>query len=162
LIESLDNSDDLEDDEEKENEIYFDSKKFLDVKYLLENVNWSDSVLSSGFCLLDEKLIYIVENEIFSRARNTKSNKIKTAKGLSIKELKQLNIGDYIVHTDKGIGKFAGFQTIEINNIKQECLKMLFADDDVLYVHLNYLHKVQKYSASEGVVPKLSKLGSSE
>ena len=134
----------------------------FDANLIIENTNWLNTALSSGFSLLNEKLIYIVENEIFSRIRNSKSNKINKAKGISLKELKQLNIGDYLVHEDKGIGKFAGFQTIEMGKTKQDCLKMLFVDDDILYVHLNYLHKVQKYSAAEGVLPRLSKLGSAE
>ena len=134
----------------------------LDTNSIIENTNWMNTALSSGFYLLDEKMIYIVENEIFSRIRNTKSNKINKAKGITLKELKQLNVGDYLVHEDKGIGRFAGFQTVEMGDAKQDCLKMLFADNDALYVHLNYLHKVQKYSASEGVLPKLSKLGSAE
>jgi transcription-repair coupling factor (superfamily II helicase) len=139
-----------------------DNEVSFDALTLIEKVHWSDVALSTGFCLLDERFYYIAENEIFSRQRIVRSNKIKNAKGLSIKELKQLNIGDYIVHEDKGIGKFAGFQTIELGGSKQDCMKVLFADEDVLYVHLNYLHKVQKYSASEGVIPRLSKLGSTE
>ena len=131
-----------------------------EAEVIIENTNWLNTALSSGFCLLEENLVYIVENEIFSRVKNSKSNKINKAKGITLKELKQLNIGDYLVHEDKGIGKFAGFQTIEMGKAKQDCLKMLFVDDDALYVHLNYLHKVQKYSAAEGVLPKLSKLGS--
>jgi transcription-repair coupling factor (superfamily II helicase) len=134
----------------------------FDVDSIIENTNWLNTALNSGFYLLNEKLVYIVENEIFSRIKNSKANKINKAKGITLKELKQLNIGDYLVHEDKGIGKFAGFHTVEMGGTKQDCLKMLFVDDDILYVHLNYLHKVQKYSAAEGVLPKLSKLGSTE
>ncbi|MCL2039553.1 MAG: transcription-repair coupling factor [Bacteroidetes bacterium] len=134
----------------------------FDADIIIKNTNWLNTALSSGFSLLNERLVYIVENEIFSRIRNSKTNKINKAKGITLKELKQLNIGDYLVHEDKGIGKFAGFQAIEMGNTKQDCLKMLFADDDILYVHLNYLHKVQKYSAAEGILPRLTKLGSAE
>ena len=134
----------------------------IDFNPVIESTNWLNTALSSGFLLWNERLAYLVENEIFSRIRNSKSNKINKAKGITLKELKQLNIGDYLVHEDKGIGKFAGFQTIEMGKTKQDCLKMLFADDDILYVHLNYLYKVQKYSAAEGVLPRLSKLGSTE
>lgn len=125
-------------------------------------INWKYKSLSSGFYILDYGIAYFVENEIFARVKNTRSNKIKQAKGITLRELKELHIGDLVVHDDKGIGKFDGFQQIEIAGNKQDCLRMLFEGDDILYVHLNYLHKVQKYSATEGVVPRLSKLGSTE
>ncbi|MDR0927537.1 MAG: transcription-repair coupling factor [Ignavibacteria bacterium] len=125
-------------------------------------VQWLNASLSTGFYMLDDKLAYFVENEVFQRTRNSKKDKVNVAKGITLRELKQLNIGDLIVHEDKGIGKFDGFKSIEMGGSKQDCLKMIFADNDVLYVHLNYLHKVQKYSAADGVVPRLSKLGSTE
>ena len=132
------------------------------LKFNPDDVIWLDSALSSGFYMLENKLAYFVENEVFSRTRNSKSNNIKNAQSITLRELKQLQIGDLIVHEEKGIGKFDGFQSIEIGGSHQDCLRMLFADDDVLYVHLNYIHKVQKYSATEGVLPRLSKLGSAD
>jgi transcription-repair coupling factor (superfamily II helicase) len=144
-----------EDDFEFENELN-------NLTFNLEDAYWLDNSLSSGFYILENKIAYFVENEIFSRSRNTKANNIKTAKGITIRELKELKVGDFIVHSDKGIGKFDGFQTIQIGGSYQDCLRMIFADNDILYVHLNYMHKVQKYSAAEGVIPRLSKLGSTE
>lgn len=126
------------------------------------NIHWMNTALSSGFFMLEHKIAYFVENEIFSRKRNKINRNKKYNAAITLKELKQLKIGEFIVHEDKGIGKFDGFQSIVVNGSKQDCLRMIFAGDDVLYVHLNYLHKVQKYSAAEGVVPKVSRLGSTE
>ena len=133
-----------------------------EIKFNIDDVHWLDTALSSGFYMPEHRLAYFVENEVFARARNSKSNNIKTAKGITLRELKQLQIGDFIVHEDKGIGKFDGFQSIQIGGSHQDCLRMIFADNDILYVHLNYIHKIQKYSAAEGVLPRLSKLGSTE
>jgi transcription-repair coupling factor (superfamily II helicase) len=132
------------------------------LKFDIDDVVWLDSALSSGFYMLENRIAYFVENEVFARTRNSKTNNIKTAQSITLRELKQLQIGDLIVHEDKGVGKFDGFQSIQIGGSHQDCLRMIFADDDVLYVHLNYIHKVQKYSATEGVLPRLSKLGSAE
>ena len=135
---------------------------FSEIKFELEDIHWLDSALSSGFYLFENRLAYFVENEIFARTRNSKLNNIKAAKGITLRELKQLQIGDFIVHEDKGIGKFDGFQSIKVSGSHQDCLRMIFADDDILYVHLNYIHKIQKYSAAEGILPRLSKLGSTD
>ncbi len=139
-----------------------DSSLLDNIKYDSSDVFWDANSLSTGFFMVENKLSYFVENVIFARKRTIKSNKSKISKSLTLKELRQLNYGDYIVHDDKGIGKFGGFQSIEIGGSRQDCLKMFFADDDILYVHLNYLHKIQKYSAADGAIPRLSKLGSTE
>jgi transcription-repair coupling factor (superfamily II helicase) len=86
----------------------------------------------------------------------------KGKNSFSLQELKQLNIGDYVVHSDKGIGQFDGFETVLLGVNKQDCIKIIFADNDVLYVNLTYIHKVEKYASKEGVEPRLSKLGSAE
>lgn len=143
-------------------EFKFETAPISNIDFNIDDIIWSETSLSSGFLMQESKLAYFVENEIFSRQRNKHSDKTNIAKSITLRELKQLNIGDYIVHEDKGIGKFDGFQSIEIGGNKQDCLRMLFEDNDVLYVHLNYLYKVQKYSAADGIAPKLSKLGSSE
>ena len=133
------------------------------VKLDVNSLIWQNTALSSGFFIPNEKFAYFVENEIFARKRNRNVNKGKKSNiALTLKELKQLRIGEFIVHEDKGIGKFDGFQSITVNGSKQDCLRMLFVDNDILYVHLNYLHKIQKYSAVEGVVPRVNKLGSTE
>lgn len=133
---------------------------------LFEKLNfqiiWLDFSLSYGFVYVDEKIAYYTEHQIFNRQHIAPTKKHKKNRGLTLKELRELKIGDYVVHEDKGIGKFDGFQTIEIAGNKQDAMRIIFADGDLLYVHLNYIHKIQKYTAADGAIPKLTKLGSSE
>ena len=128
-----------------------------------KSINWFDQTLSNGFILEEYNYAFFTEHQIFNRLRiRDKSNFKKYSSGISLRELKQLNRGDFIVHSDKGIGKFEGFETIKLGGSLQDCVKLIFAEGDVLYVNLNYIHKIQKYSAQEGVEPKLTKLGTSE
>jgi transcription-repair coupling factor (superfamily II helicase) len=117
--------------------------------------------LSKGFELPDAQVSVLTEHQIFNRQR-IRRNKHKGKKGLSLRDLQQLHIGDYVVHVDKGIGKFAGFHTITVNGGIQETAKIFYADNDVLYVNLNYINRLQKYASEEAQQPKLSKLGSGE
>ncbi len=114
--------------------------------------------LTEGFILPSMKLAVLTEHQVFNR-RHIQKRASKGVKGLSLREMKQLRIGDYVVHADKGIGKFIGFETITVNGGLQETAKVVYADDDSLYVNLNYINKLQKYSSEEGHTPKLSKLG---
>ena len=139
-----------------------DRQTEIEDTFFLSNILWANFSLTSGFLIPSQRFAYFTEHEIFSRMKIRQSNKSKKSQGFTLKEIKQLQIGDYVVHEDKGIGKFDGFQTIEISGNKQDCMRIIFAEGDLLYVHLNYIHKVQKYAAQEGAVPKLTKLGSSE
>ena len=117
--------------------------------------------LSAGFILHDSRIAVLTEHQIFNRQRVQKKLK-KGKKGLSLRDMRQLHVGDFVVHVDKGIGKFAGFHTIKVNDGLQETAKIIYSGDDVLYVNLNYLNRLQKYTSEEGHTPKLSKLGSGE
>jgi transcription-repair coupling factor (superfamily II helicase) len=79
-----------------------------------------------------------------------------------LRELQALKRGDYVVHTDFGVGKFDRLEKIRVGNIEQEVMKLLYAENDILYVNVNHLNGVEKYSSKEGHVPKLSRLGSGE
>ena len=125
-------------------------------------LNWDNVSLSTGFISDELKVAYFTEHEVFGRHRINDARSNKKSKGLSLKELQDLRIGDYVVHDDKGIGVFDGFQTITIGDSKQDCARVRFADGDMLYVHLNYIGKLSKYSAQEGAAPVLSKLGSTD
>ncbi len=117
--------------------------------------------LSSGFELPGGAFTVVTEHQLFNRQRIRKKVQ-KGQKGLSLRDLQQLHIGDYVVHVDKGIGKFAGFHSITVAGGVQETAKIIYADNDVLYVNLNYINRLQKYSSEEAHQPKLSKLGSGE
>ncbi|MFI5251541.1 MAG: transcription-repair coupling factor [Bacteroidota bacterium] len=116
----------------------------------------------SGFIYPPAKIAVFTEHEIFGRLKRRGSGKRRRFKGISQKELGQLKIGDYIVHVDHGIGTFDGLRKIKVGNVEQEVMKVLFLENDVLYVNLNAVNRVQKYSSQEGHAPKLSKLGTPE
>ncbi|MCB2206384.1 transcription-repair coupling factor [bacterium] len=115
--------------------------------------------LTEGFLLPSLRVAVLTEHQVFNRHHIRKRASHGT-KGLSLREMKQLRIGDYVVHTDKGIGRFQGFETITVNGGLQETARLTYMDDDALFVNLNYIHKLSKYSSEEGHTPQLSKLGS--
>jgi len=116
----------------------------------------------SGFLYPSLKLALFTEHEIFGRIKRRGPLKRRRFKGFSQKELQQLKRGDFVVHTDHGIGSFAGLSKIKVGGVEQEVMKLLFLENDVLYVNLNFINRVQKYSSQEGHVPHLSKLGGGE
>ncbi len=118
--------------------------------------------LSNGFILADSNVALITEHQIFDRKHFQTNKKGQKFTGITLRELAQLHRGDLVVHVDKGIGRFDGLETLTIANNKQECARLIYDNNDILYVHLNHLHKIQKYSANSDSIPKLSKLGSTE
>lgn len=125
----------------------------------LNKSNWYSSFLSNGFSIDNIKVI--AEHEFFKRNKKTSKNSTSKSKVL-LQELNSLKNGDYIVHEDKGIAKFQGFRSINIGDSTQDCIQLEFDGGDLLYVNMNYINKIQRYSAQEGLVPKVSKLGSAE
>jgi len=115
--------------------------------------------LAEGFILPSLQLALLTEHQIFNR-RPAQKRASTSTRGLSLREMKQLRVGDYVVHSDKGIGRFTGFETISVNGGIQETARLVYTDDDLLFVNLNYISKLQKYSSEEGRIPTLSKLGS--
>jgi transcription-repair coupling factor (superfamily II helicase) len=115
-----------------------------------------------GFVLPPACIAVYTEHEIFGRGRRRGDAKRYRFRGFSLRELQALRRGDYVVHTDFGIGKFDRLHKLKVGNIEQEVMKLLYAEDDVLYVNVNHLNRVEKYSSKEGHVPKLSRLGSAE
>ncbi len=118
--------------------------------------------IHSGFLSPDARIAVFTEHEIFNRLRRRGTGKRRRFKGLSSKELQQLRRGDYVVHVDYGIGTFAGLTKLQVAGSEQEVLKLVFLENDVLYVNLNFVNRVQKYSSQEGHVPKLTRLGTGE
>lgn len=118
--------------------------------------------IHEGFILPSAKLAIYTDHQIFNRYYRPKIKKRKYSGGISFKELKDLSIGDYVVHVDYGIGKFAGFKTIEVKKSAQEVVVLRYQEDSLLYVNVSSLHKLQKYSGKEGTAPRITKLGSGE
>src|SRR5690606_40011421 len=79
---------------------------------------------------------------------------------ITLKELTSLSVGDYVTHIEHGIGKFGGLQKIEVDGKKQEAIKLIYADNDIVYVGIHALHKIAKYNGKDGAEPKIYKLGS--
>ena len=118
--------------------------------------------LHEGFILNDEAVAVYTDHQIFNRYHRPKIKRRRYHGGLSFKELRDLNIGDYVVHVDYGIGQFAGFKNITVRDVEQEAVVLRYKDNSVLYVNVSSLHKLQKYSGQEGSVPRVTKLGSGE
>ncbi|WP_200975452.1 transcription-repair coupling factor [Echinicola sp. 20G] len=119
--------------------------------------------LREGFLDHSVRIACYTDHQIFERFHRYKSNqKASKTKALTLKELKTLQPGDYVVHVDYGVGRFAGLEKVEINDNLQEAVRLVFRDDDLLYVNIHSLHKISKYSGQEGTMPSMSKLGSPE
>ncbi len=119
--------------------------------------------LRGGFIDKELKLALFTDHQLFERFHRYKTKqKYSKSKALTLKELKTLNPGDYVTHIEYGIGRFAGMEQIDQHGNKQEVLRIIYKDDDLLYVSVQSLHKISKYSGKEGVPPNISKLGSQE
>jgi transcription-repair coupling factor (superfamily II helicase) len=118
--------------------------------------------LHSGFIYPPATIVVFTEHEIFGRLKRRGTATRKKFKGFTQKELQQLKRGDFVVHQDYGIGQFAGLQKIRVRGVEAEVMKLVYEENDALYVHLNFIERVQKYSSQEGYTPKLSKLGGSD
>ena len=116
--------------------------------------------LHEGFRVPAADLAVYTDHQLFDRYhRPTSRKRAKARGGLSLREVKALRPGDFVVHVDYGIGKFAGLQTISVRDQKQEAVRLLFKGGDELFVNVAALHKLHKYSGKEGHQPKLTKLG---
>lgn len=118
--------------------------------------------LHQGFILDAEHLAVFTDHQIFNRYHRPRGARNIRRGGFSLKEVKDLKIGDYVVHVDYGIGKFAGFTNITVREARQEAVVVKYADDSILYVNVSSLHKLQKYSGKDGAAPPVTKLGSGE
>ena len=119
--------------------------------------------LHEGFIDHGLELVCYTDHQIFDRFHATQTkNKFSKRKALTLKELKSLNTGDFVVHMDHGVGRFAGLDMVENNGNRQEALRIIYRDDDLLYVSIHALHKISKYSGKEGEPPSINKLGSQE
>jgi transcription-repair coupling factor (superfamily II helicase) len=117
--------------------------------------------ISKGFIDHDKKVICYTDHQIFQRYHkyNVKQAYSK-GKALTLRALRELTPGDYVTHIDHGVGVYSGLQKIEVNGAMQEAIRILYKDNDVLYVNINSLHKISKYTGKEGSVPRMNKLGS--
>ena len=117
--------------------------------------------LYQGFIDLEEKIVCYTDHQIFERYHKFRlKNGYAKKQSITLKELNNLGIGDYVTHIDHGIGKFGGLQKIDVEGKNQEAIKVIYGDRDILYVSIHSLHKISKFNGKDGKAPKIYKLGS--
>lgn len=117
--------------------------------------------LYQGFVDEDLKIACYTDHQIFERYHRFRlKNGYAKKQAISIKELSNLEVGDYVTHIDHGIGKFGGLQKIEVEGKMQEAIKLFYGDRDILFLSIHSLHKISKYNGKDGKEPKIYKLGS--
>ncbi|MDO6674004.1 transcription-repair coupling factor [Tenacibaculum sp. 1_MG-2023] len=117
--------------------------------------------LYQGFVDIDSKIVCYTDHQIFERYYKFRlKNGYAKKQSITLQELTKLDVGDYVTHIDHGIGKFGGLQKIDVEGKKQEAIKLIYGDRDILYVSIHSLHKISKFNGKDGKPPKVYKLGS--
>lgn len=118
--------------------------------------------LRQGFIDQQVGIACYTDHQLFGRYYRYKSpRKYTTSKAITLRELQTLQPGDYVVHIDYGLARFAGLSKVAVNGQEQEVLRLIYKDNDLVYASVHALHKISKYTGKEGVVPTMSKLGTS-
>lgn len=117
--------------------------------------------ISKGFIDHEKKILCYTDHQIFQRYHKYKVKQAYSrGKALTIRALRELQPGDFVTHIDHGVGVYSGLQKIDVNGNMQEAIRIIYKDNDVLYVNINSLHKISKYTGKEGSPPRVNKLGS--
>lgn len=133
---------------------------FEDLKALIHFTPVLNSI-HEGFIDTDLKVVCYTDHQIFQRYHKYKVKQAYNKnKALTLRTLRELQPGDYVTHIDHGVGLYSGLQKIEANGRLQEAVRIIYKDNDILYVNINSLHKISKYTGKEGSIPKVNKLGS--
>jgi len=125
-------------------------------------VTYTQESVHGGFVFPAGGLAVLTEHQIFGRVRRRGRRRAVRFTGFTEREFQQVRKGDFVVHEDFGVGIFDGLKKIRVRDVEQEVASVLYAEKDRLYVNLNYINKLKKYSSKEGHVPKLTRLGSPE
>ena len=121
------------------------------------------NTIHEGFVDHDLSLVCYTDHQIFDRFHKYQLKTDKTRQGkvvMTLKELNQLQFGDFVVHVDHGVGKFGGLVRTNVNGKMQEMVKLIYKDDDIIFVSIHSLHRISKYKGKEGEAPRINKLGS--
>lgn len=148
--------------------IFSDNPKQLDrlsgiFKDLKADVEWSavNTAIREGFIDENLRVACLTDHQIFQRFHPYRLRAGFTREqALNVRMLRELQAGDYVTHIDHGIGKFSGLQKIEIGGQVQEAVRLVYKNNDILYVSIHSLHKIAKYIGKDGDQPQLSKIGS--
>lgn len=140
------------------------AKRFHDIfEDVEQDVHYKTFVLTlhQGFVDNENKIVCYTDHQIFERYHkfNLKNGYAKK-QAITLKELTNLEIGDYVTHIDHGIGKFGGLKKIDVEGKKQEAIKLIYGERDILYLSIHSLHKITKFTGKDGKPPKVYKLGS--
>lgn len=140
------------------------AKRFHDIfDDVDQEVHYQTVTLSlyQGFVDHDLKIVVYTDHQIFERYHKFQlKNGYAKKQAITLKELTNLDIGDYVTHIDHGIGRFGGLQKIDVEGKKQEAIKLVYGERDVLYLSIHSLHKITKFNGKDGKAPKVYKLGS--
>ena len=142
--------------------------KYLDYNYILTDIDnlSADLVniikydLSEGFVCSDK--VILTSYDLFNIKNTRKKYKTKFKYAVKIKDLNSLEIGDYVVHSINGIGVYNGIKTLSMNDLSKDYLEILYKNDDKLYIPVEKIELISKYSGRDGVIPKINGLGSLE
>ena len=146
------------------------AKRFHDIFETLDEAN-HESIrkqyntitlpIYQGFVDEENQIACYTDHQIFERYHKFNlKNGYSKKQTITLKELTTLSVGDYVTHIDHGIGKFGGLQKIQVEGKMQEAIKLVYADNDIVYVSIHSLHKISKYNGKDGAPPKIYKLGS--
>lgn len=117
--------------------------------------------LSAGFIDNDLKIVCYTDHEIFERYHKYQlKSGFSKEDALTMRTLRELQPGDFVTHIDHGVGVYSGLEKLEINGQVQEAVRLIYRDNDLLYVNINSLHKISRYAGKDATDPKLNKLGS--
>ncbi|MCQ2335096.1 MAG: transcription-repair coupling factor [Paludibacteraceae bacterium] len=143
-------------------EVGLDGKATQEVEHLFSAVY---PTLHEGFVDNDLKCCFYTDHQIFERYHKVEQKSEKARQGkvlITLKELNQLQMGDYVVHVDHGIGQFGGLVKTTLNGKPQEMIKLIYRGGDTIFVSIHSLHRISKYKGKDGGVPNVSKLGSGQ
>ncbi|MGQ2983521.1 transcription-repair coupling factor [Flavobacterium sp.] len=146
------------------------AKRFDDIFETLDEASHDDTrkqyktivfPIYEGFVDEENQIACYTDHQIFERYHKFSiKNGYSKKQTITLKELNSLSVGDYVTHIDHGIGKFGGLQKIQVEGRTQEAIKLVYADNDIVYVSIHSLHKISKYNGKDGAPPKIYKLGS--
>jgi transcription-repair coupling factor (superfamily II helicase) len=134
--------------------IFTDLKTEIQFTPVVKNIH-------EGFIDHNHKIVCYTDHQIFQRYHKYKVKQAYSkSKAITLRTLRDMQPGDYVTHIDHGVGVYSGLQKIDVNSLMQEAVRIIYKDSDILYVNINSLHKISKYTGKEGAPPKINKLGS--
>ena len=126
----------------------------------MNKINLIVKKINSGYII--DNYVVVSEKELFNKRDNGVAYKSNFKMGSKIRDINKLNIGDYVVHVVHGIGIYKGIKTLVKNGLKKDYLTIEYKGEDKLYIPVEKLEFINKYSSNEGIQPKINKLGGTE